>query len=296
MATYCLTIQYDGTRYNGWQKQGNTSNTIQEKLETLLGRLYDTPLEIAGSGRTDAGVHALGQTASFHIEKSKDKFSCEELTARLNQYLPEDIRILKTEQKEDRFHARLLAKSKVYEYRIDLGNVHDVFQRKYTLHLSEHIQARMNADANPALKSSCPALPVKGKNPPALKINAAPVFPAMKENTALDISAMQKAAEYLLGTHDFKSFCDNKRMKKSTVRTIYSIDFIQNGPFLTIRYCGNGFLYHMVRILTGTLLDMGLHLRDPKDTLSMLNGMDRALAGPSVPPQGLFLVEVSYHD
>ena len=105
---------------------------------------------------------------------------------------------------------------------------------------------------------------------------------------------MQAAAKQLLGTHDFKSFCDNKRMKKSTVRTIHSIDFIQHGNFLTIRCCGNGFLYHMVRILTGTLLDIGLHLRKPEDISGMLSGMDRALAGPSVPPQGLFLVEVNY--
>lgn len=261
MATYCLTLQYDGSRYNGWQKQGNTSNTIQEKIETLLSRLYKMPIEIAGSGRTDAGVHALGQTASFHIENKKNLFSSSELTNLLNQYLPEDIRILKTEEKEDRFHARLLAKSKVYEYRIDLGDIHDVFQRKYTLYLQEHIYTRNLPD------------------------NSRPT---------LDLSAMQTAAKQLLGTHDFKSFCDNKRMKKSTVRTIHSIDFIQNGNFLTIRYCGNGFLYHMVRILTGTLLDIGLHLRKPEDVPVMLSGMDRTLAGPSVPPQGLFLAEVSY--
>lgn len=260
MATYCLTIQYDGTRYNGWQKQSNTPNTLQEKLETLLSRLYNTPLEIAGSGRTDAGVHALGQTASFSIEKAKDRFSCSQLTAQLNQSLPEDIRIIKTEQKDDRFHARLLAKRKVYEYRIDLGKARDVFQRKYTLHLPEHARARM----------------------------------AVARTSHLDLPSMQAAADQLLGTHDFKSFCDNKRMKKSTVRTIYSIDFIQNGNFLTIRYCGNGFLYHMVRILTGTLLDIGLHLRTPEEIPGMLTGMDRALAGPAVPPQGLFLAEVSY--
>lgn len=275
MATYCLTIQYDGTRYNGWQKQGNTSNTIQEKLETLLSRLYDTPLEIAGSGRTDAGVHALGQTASFHIEKSKDRFSCEELTAQLNQYLPEDIRVLKTEQKEDRFHARLLAKNKVYEYRIDMGNVHDIFQRRYTLFLSDYLKSR------PAFEIS------KNQKQPSPKTDAHGTF-------RFNISAMQEAANYLLGTHDFKSFCDNKRMKKSSVRTIYSIDLRQDGNFLTIRYCGNGFLYHMVRILTGTLLEVGLEQRKPEDMENIIDGMDRALSGPAVPPQGLFLVEVSY--
>lgn len=275
MATYCLTIQYDGSRYNGWQKQGNTSNTIQEKIETVLSRLYNTPLEIAGSGRTDAGVHALGQTASFHIEKTEDLFSCIQITAYLNQYLPEDIRILRTEQKEERFHARLLAKSKIYEYRIDLGTVQNVFQRRYSLHLSDYLNAKMTTPSK----------------------NAA-IYPAQKitEETSplLDQKAMKKAAEYLLGTHDFKSFCDNKRMKKSTIRTIYSIDLVQEGSFLTIRYCGNGFLYHMVRILTGTLLEVGLHHRTPASMQQILDNMDRTLSGPALPPQGLFLVGVSY--
>ena len=99
MSTYCLTLQYDGTRYNGWQKQGNTSNTIQEKLETLLGRLFDSPVEIAGSGRTDAGVHALGQTASFRVPSVVCRYSPEELLILINRYLPEDIRVLDCRQK-----------------------------------------------------------------------------------------------------------------------------------------------------------------------------------------------------
>lgn len=248
MATYCLTLQYDGSRYNGWQKQGNTTNTIQEKLENVLSRLYGISVEVAGSGRTDAGVHALGQTASFHVEKALNYYSCEQLLLLLNQYLPEDIRILHAEQKEERFHARLLAQSKIYEYHIDTGIVRDVFRRKYSLHLPE----------------------------------------------TLDLAAMEQACSFLTGTHDFKSFCDNKRMKKSTIRTIYQIDLIPDGHFLTIRYCGNGFLYHMVRILTGTLLEIGLHKRSPEELPHILNGKDRTLAGPAAPAQGLFLVKVSY--
>ena len=231
MAVYCLTVQYDGSRYNGWQKQGNTPNTIQEKIETVLSRLYNVPIEIAGSGRTDAGVHALGQTASFHVEKSRDQFSCDRITAYLNQYLPEDIRILRTEQKEERFHARLLAKSKIYEYRIDMGSVHNVFQRRYALFLSDYLSNKMTvSDACPAAKSG---------NQTALCPNQ---NAENKIVLSLDQEAMEEAAGYLLGTHDFKSFCDNRRMKKSTVRTIYSIDFVQEGSFLTIRYCGSGFL------------------------------------------------------
>lgn len=284
MAVYCLTVQYDGSRYNGWQKQGNTPNTIQEKIETVLSRLYNVPIEIAGSGRTDAGVHALGQTASFHVEKSRDQFSCDRITAYLNQYLPEDIRILRTEQKEERFHARLLAKSKIYEYRIDMGSVHNVFQRRYALFLSDYLSNKMTvSDACPAAKSG---------NQTALCPNQ---NAENKIVLSLDQEAMEEAAGYLLGTHDFKSFCDNRRMKKSTVRTIYSIDFVQEGSFLTIRYCGSGFLYHMVRILTGTLLEVGLRRRLPADMQKILDGMDRSLSGPSLPPQGLFLVEVSYN-
>lgn len=262
MATYCLTIQYDGSRYNGWQKQGNTSNTIQEKIETVLGRLYGIPVEIAGSGRTDAGVHALGQTASYHVPSSADQFPHSQITVLLNQYLPGDIRILKTEPAEERFHARLLAKSKTYEYRIDLNPVENVFERRYRLHLDGYLQA--------------------GNGKP-------------EEASHLDLTAMKEAAEYLLGTHDFKSFCDNKRMKKSSVRTLLSVDFLTEGNgFLTIRYQGNGFLYHMVRILTGTLLEVGLHRLVPADLPAILSGQDRALSGPCVPPHGLFLTQVSY--
>ncbi len=248
MSTYCLTLQYDGTRYNGWQKQGNTSNTIQEKLETLLGRLFGSPVEIAGSGRTDAGVHALGQTASFRVPADVCRYSPEELLILINRYLPEDIRVLDCREMEERFHARLLAKSKIYEYRVDNGPWADVFSRRFALHVPE----------------------------------------------PLDTAAMQEAAARLTGTHDFKSFCSNQRMKKSTVRTLYAIDIIRRDPFVILRYQGSGFLYHMVRILTGTLLEVGLHQRSPLDMDAILQGKNRSLAGYTVPPQGLFLVSVSY--
>ena len=248
MATYCLTMQYDGSRYNGWQKQGNTSNTIQEKLETLLGRLYGSAVEIAGSGRTDAGVHALGQTASYHISDEQDCYPASRLPFLINRYLPEDIRILSARKCEERFHARLLAKQKTYEYRIDNGVFSDVFTRRYSLHVPD----------------------------------------------ALNVAAMQEAAEALLGTHDFKSICDNKRMKKSTIRRIDSITFHQTGSHLSIRFQGNGFLYHMVRILAGTLLEVGLGRIPAKEAAVILNGQNRALAGPALPPQGLFLVKVTY--
>ena len=128
MRNYCLVLRYDGTRYRGWQKQGNTDRTIQSKLETLLSRLLDQPVEVAGSGRTDAGVHALAQTASFRAETD---LSCDELLAALRRYLPEDIGAVSLREAEPRFHARLSAREKTYVYRVWNSGEPCVFERKY---------------------------------------------------------------------------------------------------------------------------------------------------------------------
>ncbi len=248
MANFCLIIQYDGTRYNGWQRQGNTDNTIQEKLERILEHLYKEPVEIHGSGRTDAGVHALRQVANFRIPRMLSRYSCREIRDYFNEYLPQDIRVLHVEQMDERFHARLNAKSKIYEYRIDCGEIASVFERRYLLRIEE----------------------------------------------PLNIDKMKEAASYLIGTHDFKSFCANRHMKKSTVRTIYDITIEQQDDVLRIRYRGDGFLYNMVRILTGTLIEIGLGDRLPSQIPSALEGLDRSLAGFTAPAQGLFLVDVLY--
>lgn len=242
---YKLLLQYDGTKLNGWQKQGNTDNTIQGKLEAILMRLYGEYVEIHGSGRTDAGVHALGQVANFH---APEKFFPEEIKAALNEYLPKDIRVLKVEIADERFHARLTAKGKTYEYRIDNGEVANVFQRKFT----------------------------------------------MREENPLDLGEMRKAASHFVGTHDFKTFCANKKMKKSTVRTITAIGIEERDGIVSIRYTGNGFLYNMVRILTGTLIEVGRGKRKPEEMQSILAAMDRGAAGFTAPAQGLFLLEVMY--
>lgn len=242
---YKLLLQYDGTKLNGWQKQGNTENTIQGKLEAILERMYGEPVEVHGSGRTDAGVHALGQVANFHAPAV---YSLEMIQNELNEYLSKDIRVLKAEEAEGRFHARLSAKGKMYEYRIDNGRIANVFSRKYT----------------------------------------------MREEEPLDLEAMKAAAVNLLGTHDFKSFCANKKMKKSTVRTITSIEIEEKDGIVAIRYTGNGFLYHMVRILTGTLIEVGRKKRTPEDVKDILEALDRSAAGFTAPAQGLFLVKVSY--
>ena len=248
MANFCLMIQYDGTRYNGWQRQGNTSNTIQEKLETILEQLYGEPVDLNGSGRTDAGVHALRQIANFRIPRILSRYSCQKIQDYFNQYLPQDIRVLAVEQVPERFHARLSASSKLYEYRIDCGEVANVFQRRYLLRVEDK----------------------------------------------LNLEHMREAADLLTGTHDFKSFCANRHMKKSTVRTIYEIAIEENDGILSIRYHGDGFLYNMVRILTGTLLEVGLGDRSLPEVRLALEGKDRSLAGFTAPPQGLFLVDVCF--
>ena len=240
-----LTIQYDGTRYDGWQKQGNTDNTIQGKLESVLSRLAGRPVEVHGAGRTDAGVHAEGQTASVRLP---DQFFPREVLEYLNRYLPEDIAVLTVEEADDRFHARLSAAGKVYRYSIRTGGVPDVFRRKY----------QYTVEGTP------------------------------------DIAAMERAAALLTGTHDFRAFCSNKRYKKSTVRTIHSIHIAVDGPDLTITFHGNGFLYNMVRILTGTLLEVGFGERKAEEMGEILSSLDRTKAGKTAPAQGLALVKVEY--
>ncbi|MGN0985309.1 MAG: tRNA pseudouridine(38-40) synthase TruA [Candidatus Enterenecus sp.] len=242
---YKLTIQYDGSRYDGWQKQGNTDNTIQDKLEGVLSRLAGEPVEVHGAGRTDAGVHALGQTASVKLPGDR---APEEVMAYANRYLPEDIAVTAAEGADDRFHARLSARGKVYRYAIRLGGVPDVFRRKY--------QYRVEGP--------------------------------------LDVAAMERAAALLTGTHDYRSFCANRRYKKSTVRTVRAIEIRADGPDLTITFRGDGFLYNMVRILTGTLLEVGLGERAAEEMPTILAAKDRSAAGRTAPAQGLTLVEVEY--
>ena len=243
-----ILLQYDGSRYDGWQKQGNTEKTIQGKLEQILERLCGCPVEVHGSGRTDAGVHALGQVANFHLPAACPLQEPEAIREYLNRYLPEDINILSAQRVPERFHSRLNAVSKTYLYRIETSPKKDVFQRKYIYGLGKH----------------------------------------------LDLPLMKEAAQILLGTHDFASFCSLKRSKKSTVRTISSIDLRMDGTILEISFTGNGFLYNMVRILTGTLLEVGLKERTINSVRAALEEKDRGLTGFTAPAEGLFLKEVRY--
>ncbi|MDY3919719.1 MAG: tRNA pseudouridine(38-40) synthase TruA [Candidatus Limivivens sp.] len=245
---YKMIVQYDGTRYDGWQRQGNTDNTIQGKIEETLTRITGEPVEIFGAGRTDAGVHALGQAANFHLQTAN--FTGKELVDSLNRFLPEDIGILSAEEVPERFHCRLNAKGKTYCYRIGTGERKNVFERRQIY-------------------------PVEG---------------------SLDRAAMERAAGFLKGEHDFKGFCANKRMKKSTVRNIWNITFEETQGELRIVYTGDGFLYHMIRIMTGTLIETGQGRRTPESVLEILEKKDRALAGYTAPARGLTLVEVFYPD
>lgn len=245
MKNYKLTIQYDGTRYKGWQGQNSTDLTIQGKIEDVLSQMAGHPVEITGSGRTDAGVHALGQVANVHLEEN---WNGEEIRDYLNRYLPEDIAVTEIEEAEERFHSRYHALSKIYLYRIHTGKIPNVFERKY-----------MYAYRNP-----------------------------------LDVNRMRQAAEYLVGSHDFKAFCGNKKMKKSTVRTIYEIRIEETENEIRIFYTGNGFLQNMVRILTGTLIEVGDGRREPEEMAVILEGGNREAAGYTAPACGLTLCKVTY--
>lgn len=242
---YRLLIQYDGTRYDGWQRQGNTEKTIQGKIEEVLKRMTGQETELFGSGRTDAGVHALGQVANFHWQEER---SPEEILRYLNEYLPEDIGIRKVEKAGDRFHSRLNAKGKCYRYRIQTGSVKNVFERRQIYPFGE----------------------------------------------ALDLKAMERAGELLKGKRDFRGYSSLKRSKKSTVRELQEIRFREKDGEIWIDYYGDGFLYNMVRILTGTLIEVGSHQRTAESVRDALISGDRQDAGFTAPARGLTLVEVYF--
>lgn len=242
-----LLIEYDGSRYDGWQRLGKNSGqkTIQGKLEAVLEKMTGEAIEISGSGRTDAGVHACGQVANFH---TCTQLSCQEIQSYLNRYLPEDIGILSACEADNRFHSRLNAKSKKYLYRIVDGGAPCVFDRKYVCCCRE----------------------------------------------TLDIEAMKAAAGILVGRHDFRAFSSVKRTKKSTVREIYSIDIFREKREIRMLFHGNGFLYNMVRIMAGTLMEVGAGKRSAEEIEDILAGRSRERAGVTASPSGLCLYEVDY--
>ena len=245
MQNYKLTLSYDGTRYSGWQRQGNTGNTIQAKLEAALGQVLGGAVEVNGSGRTDAGVHALGQVASFHTPGAVP--DPEAFLIRLNLALPEDIAVTQFSPAGERFHARLNAKEKQYRYTVWNSPIPNVLERRYLYHITE------------------------------------PLF----------VPDMEAGAALLTGTHDFAGFSAG-HTKKSTVRFLRSVDIRRDGPRVTLTFTGNGFLHNMVRILTGTLLEVGLGRREAESIETVFETGNRQLAGFTAPAQGLCLMEVKY--
>ena len=244
MRTYKLTIAYDGSRFRGWQRQPDTELTIQGILEKNIAEIVGYDGEVNGSGRTDGGVHARGQTASVILSGKAEE---ETFLSVLNEKLPEDVRVLQMELVKNGFHARYSARGKCYEYVIDTAEKADVFARKYTFHYPQK----------------------------------------------LDLQKMRQAADYLLGTHDFAGFTDRVD-DKSTVRRIDEIKITADGTKIHISYRGSGFMYHMVRILTGTLLEAGTGARTPESVKEVLESGVRSESGFLAPASGLCLMEVCY--
>ncbi len=239
-----LIVAYDGTNYHGWQVQNN-GITIESELNRCLSELLGEPIEVIGASRTDAGVHALGNVAVFDTNA---RMPAEKISYALNQRLPEDIRIQKSEEVATDWHPRYCDSRKTYEYRIYRGEFALPTKRLYSL------------------------------------------FTYHK----LDVEKMQEAAEYFVGEHDFKSFCQVNAQVKSTVRTVTEVKVYEEGPDIIIRVTGNGFLYNMVRIMTGTLLEIGQGKRNPQEIPDMIAAKNREAAGPTAPAHGLMLVKYEF--
>lgn len=240
-----LTITYDGKRYLGWQRLGDSDKTIQGKIESILKQMTGEEIEIIGSGRTDSGTHARGQVANFKTETSMTRA---EMLDFLNRYLPRDIVVTKVEEVQDRFHARYNCTGKQYSYYVWNNVIPTVFERNHSFHYPQK----------------------------------------------LDLDKMNQACEKLVGTHDFIGFSALKKSKKSTVRTIEKLSIEQEGSMIHFTFVGDGFLYKMVRIIVGTLLEIGSGSMDVTEIENIFEKKVRQQAGETVPAQGLFLDDVYY--
>lgn len=239
-----LDIEYEGTAYSGWQRQKN-ARSIQQLLEEALEKITGAKTTVHGSGRTDAGVHAMRQTAHFDTDSALPP---ERFAYALNYYLPPDIRVLSSRSVPDDFHARYSASGKTYRYTFRNDQQQSALYRHFTAHVRE----------------------------------------------PLDLDRMRAAARHLVGTHDFASFTAHSGPDKNTVRTIEHIDIQRSGPYVTIEITGNGFLHNMVRIIAGTLAEVGKGAMAPEQVPLILYALDRAQAGPTAPAAGLILIEARY--
>lgn len=239
-----LTIAYDGTNYCGWQVQPN-GITIEEVVNKALKKLTGEEILVIGASRTDSGVHALGNVAVFDTETA---IPPERIAMALNQRLPDDIVITKSEEVAADFHPRYCGCSKTYEYHIINTRVPVPTKRLTNYFVSYE----------------------------------------------LNIDNMQKAASYLVGEHDFVSFCNVRTDVENTVRTITELEILKNGDEITIRISGNGFLYNMVRIIVGTLIRVGRGFYEPEKVKEILEAKNRKAAGVTAPAHGLMLVKIDY--
>ena len=240
-----LTIEYDGKDFNGWQKQPNKLN-IQGTIEQAIKSITGEDVELNASGRTDAGVHALGQVANF---KTNSQIPIEKFAIAINSRLKKSIVIKKAEEVDERFHSRLNCKRKTYRYIINNSPYGTAIYR----YLETHIPQKLN------------------------------------------VEKMKKAVKYFIGEHDFKAFKASGTSSKNSVRKIYKAEIIEkDNNRIFIQLTGSGFLYNMVRIIAGTLVDVGLEKIEPEDIPNIILSGKRELAGKTLQPNGLFLLNVEY--
>ena len=241
-----LIIEYDGSRYDGWKvATSGKATTIQDKIESVLEKMLEKKTELIGAARTESGVHAYGQVANFKADTNMKPYQIKHY---LNRYLPQDIAVVDVMEVSERFHSSFNAKSFIYQYKISVAEVNNVFERKYNYYSFDN----------------------------------------------LDVNIIKEASKELIGKHDFKAFSDNKRMKKSTVREIYSIDIYGDSNEVIITIHGDDFWPNMVRIIVGTLMEIGRGDREVSDMKEILESKDRDKAGETAAAQGLFLQEVKY--
>lgn len=247
MHNYKLIVAYDGTNYSGWQVQPN-GVSIQELLQKALFTITKEQIHVNGSGRTDAGVHAMGQVANFRCQNELDPFR---LLRSLNGLLPRDIRVRNVELTDPTFHARFSAKRKTYHYHLHLDPTENPFRRLYSWHMRHPI----------------------------------------------DLSLLKEAAKMLVGTFDFSCFsnqADRGSAGRNAVRTIYSLEVIEEPEGVYLAFLANGYLYKMVRNITGTLVEIASGMRSLSEIPLLIENRDRRSTGSAAPPHGLFLMHVDY--
>lgn len=244
MTTFKLTLEYDGTDYHGWQVQPGMT-TIQGTLQEALTQICGAKVDVMGAGRTDAGVHALGQVASLrtHFNHPADT-----LRRALTSILPSDIVVTRAEVMEDNFHAQRCARWKRYRYTVLMRRYPSALERRYTLFVPY----------------------------------------------SLRLDSMADAARYLIGTHDFSAFQAAHGSAETSIRTVWVAEFVRRGDHLTFEIVADGFLRHMIRIIVGTLLDVGRGKLRPEDFKAIHEGRNRNRASKTIAAHGLCLINVGY--